>query len=64
MGVKNLGRAATHKGWRKQVSERAAPVIARKTPARQEQVQAAFGLLFLAMSLLFLAGTLRRYLSS
>ena len=59
--LKDLGRAAAGSGWRKKVADRAAPAVAKRTPASREGARAAIGLVFLAITLLNLARVLKRY---
>jgi hypothetical protein len=55
MKVQDVGDAALH-GWKAKVADAAAP----RVPVRDDYVRAAFGLLFLALSLSYLAKTARR----
>jgi len=55
MKVQDVGHAALS-GWRGKVADAAAS----KAPARDDYVRAAFGFLFLALSLVYLAKTARR----
>jgi hypothetical protein len=59
--LKDLGYAATESGWRGKVAERAAPVVAKKTPASQDAVRAALGLAFLAISLIHLGRVFKSF---
>jgi hypothetical protein len=59
--LKDLGHAATESGWRGKVAERAAPVVAKKTPASQDAVRAALGLAFLTISLIHLARVFKSF---
>jgi hypothetical protein len=55
MKVQDVGHAALS-GWKGKVAEAAAP----RVPVRDDYVRTAFGLLFLALSLSYLARTARR----
>ena len=57
----DLGHAAASSGWRAKVADRAAPAVAKRTPASSDGARAAIGLAFLAISLLHLALVLKRY---
>jgi hypothetical protein len=59
--LKDLGRAAAGSGWRRKVADRAAPVVAKRTPASRDGARAAIGLVFLGLTLLNLARVLKRY---
>jgi hypothetical protein len=59
--LKDLGRAAASSGWRGKVADRAAPAVAKRTPASHDGARAAIGLVFLAITLLNLARVLKRY---
>jgi hypothetical protein len=59
--LKDLGHAATESGWRAKVAERAAPVVAKRTPASQDAARAAVGLAFLAISLIHLARVFKSF---
>jgi hypothetical protein len=53
--VQDIGHAALS-GWRETVADQAA----KRAPVRDDNVRAGFGLLFLALSLAYLAKTARR----
>ena len=55
MKVQDVGQAGLT-GWR----ERVADTVARRAPLRDDHVRAAFGLVFLALSLKHLAHTARQ----
>jgi hypothetical protein len=55
MKVEDVGHAALS-GWKGKVADAAAP----RVPVRDDYVRAAFGFLFLALSLSYLAKTARR----
>jgi hypothetical protein len=57
----DLGHAATESGWRAKVADRAAPVVAKRTPASQDAARAALGLAFLAISLIHLARVFKSF---
>jgi hypothetical protein len=52
--VQDVGDAALH-GWK----EKAADAVARRAPVRDDYVRTALGLIFLALSLRYLAVTAR-----
>lgn len=58
--VKQVGQAATERGWRHAVAERVVPAVAERTRARPDQVRMVLGLVLLALSVKFLIGTLSR----
>ncbi len=61
MAVRELGIAATGAGWRQKAADAVAPRVARSPlPAREEHVRVALGLLFVALSVKYLVGTVRR----
>jgi hypothetical protein len=53
--VQDVGHAALS-GWKEKVADKAA----KRAPVRDEYVRVAFGLLFLGLSLKYLATTARR----
>jgi hypothetical protein len=55
--LKELGHAGA-RGWRQRVADEVAPRVAARTPAREDQIKAAIGLLFFALSAAYLAQTL------
>jgi len=55
MKVEEVGHAALS-GW----TERVAEAVARRAPVRDDTVRAAFGLIFLALSLRYLVNTARQ----
>lgn len=55
--VTRLGQAGL-KGWREKVGDRAAPPIAQRTALSEEQVRALIGVLFFALSVMYVAKTL------
>jgi hypothetical protein len=57
----DLGHAATESGWRAKVADRAAPAMAKRTPASQDAARAALGLAFLAISLIHLARVFKSF---
>ncbi len=59
--LKDLGNAAAASGWRAKVADRAAPPVAKRTPASQDAVRAAIGFAFLALTLVHLGRVLQRY---
>jgi hypothetical protein len=61
MDTVELGKAGL-KGWRKKVGDAAAEPTARRTPFSADQVRAAIGALFFVLSVVYVAGTVRRML--
>jgi hypothetical protein len=59
--VKDLGVAATQSGWRKQAAEKLAPAGASRTRFGQDEIRAALGFVFLALSVKYLVGTATRF---
>ena len=57
MKLETVGDAALT-GWREPVANKGAEVIARRTPLRQDQVRALFGVAFLALSVLYVVRAL------
>jgi hypothetical protein len=55
--LRDLGHAGA-RGWRERVAEEVAPRLASRTPAREDQIKAAVGLLFFALAAAYLAQTL------
>jgi hypothetical protein len=62
VAVKELGLAATtDAGWRTKAADMIAPRAARsRLPVREDQVRVALGLLFLGLTVKYLAGTLAK----
>lgn len=58
-----LGTAALA-GWRRSVADRVAPPAALRSPASEEQVRAAVGALFFALSLWYVVSTIVRMAKS
>lgn len=56
-----LGQAGLA-GWRAKVGSTVAAPVASHSPLSADQVQAAVGALFFALSLVYVAGTVRRLL--
>ena len=54
MKVQDVGHAGLH-GWKQKLAD----TVARKAPVRDDYVRTAFGLLFLGLSLKYLAQTAR-----
>ena len=57
-----LGQAGLQ-GWRAKVADTAGPVIAHRTPLSEDQVRAAIGAAFFALSIVYVVTTLRRWLT-
>ena len=55
--VTNIGTAGLQ-GWRRKVSDVVAEPVAARTPRGYEQVRAALGALFFALSLMYVVKTL------
>ena len=47
-------------GWRKTLADRVAPPAASRAPASEDQLRAAIGALFFALSLYYVVGTIVR----
>jgi hypothetical protein len=58
MKVEQVGHAALS-GWKEKVADAVGPRVARRSPLRENQVRAAFGLLFLALSVRYLVRTVQ-----
>ena len=63
MGPREAGRAGLA-GWREKVADRAAPPVAARTPIDEDAVRAAIGGLFFALSVVYVAGTIKRMVES
>lgn len=61
MDLERLGTAGL-KGWRAKIGNAVAPPVSRRSPLDEHQVRAAIGGLFLALSLVYVTGSLRRIL--
>jgi hypothetical protein len=59
MDAISFGKAGL-KGWRATVADAVAQPVSRHTPVAADQVRAAVGALFFALSVLYVAGTVRR----
>lgn len=59
MNKEALGQAGL-RGWRARVGEAVAQPVANHSPLSAEQVRAVVGALFFALSLVYVAGTIRR----
>ena len=62
MGAVELGTAGLQ-GWRAKVADAAGPFVAQRTPLSEDQVKAGIGAVFFALSVLYVARTLRRWVS-
>jgi hypothetical protein len=58
MHVKEVGHASLH-GWRGRLADRTAQAVSKRTPASEDAIRAALGLVFLALSVRYLARTVR-----
>lgn len=63
MAAVELGRAGLQ-GWRGKVADAAGPLVARRTPLSEDQVKAAIGALFFALAVVYVAQTVREWISS
>ena len=59
----SLGKAGLQ-GWRARAADAVASPMARRSPLSQDQVQALVGAAFFVLSLLYVAGTIRRMAAS
>ena len=57
----SIGKAGLH-GWRGKAADAAAGPVSRRSPFTDDQVRAAIGALFFALSATYVYGTLRRLL--
>lgn len=51
------------KGWRSKVAEAVAGPLSKRSPLSHEQIRAAAGAVFFAVSLVYVGGTIRRMLA-
>jgi hypothetical protein len=63
MAAVELGRAGLQ-GWRAKVADTAGPLLARRTPLSEDQVKAAIGAVFFVLAVVYVAQTLRQWISS
>jgi hypothetical protein len=63
MAAVELGRAGLQ-GWRAKVADTAGPVVARRTPLTEDQVKAAIGGAFFVLAVVYVAQTIRQWISS
>jgi hypothetical protein len=61
MTALDLGSAGLQ-GWRAKVADVAGPLVAQRTPLTEEQVKAAIGGVFLVLSVLYVAKTVREWI--
>jgi hypothetical protein len=59
--AKELGKTGLT-GWRETVADKTAPPVAARTPADEDTIRAVLGGLFFALSLIYVAGTIKRAL--
>jgi hypothetical protein len=59
----DLGRAGLQ-GWRAKVADAAGPLVAQRTPLSEDQVKAAIGLTFFVLAAVYVAKTLKQWMSS
>lgn len=57
-----IGTAAL-KGWREKVADTVATPVAKRSAFSEDQVRAVIGVVFLALSLLYVTGAIRRIAS-
>jgi hypothetical protein len=60
MSALELGSAGLQ-GWRAKVADAAGPFVAQRTPLTEEQVKAAIGGVFFALSVVYVAKTVRQW---
>ena len=58
--IKRAGYSAADHGWRRTAADKIARPIAKHTSARPDQIRMVVGLVFLALSIKFIAGTIMR----
>jgi hypothetical protein len=61
MTALELGSAGLQ-GWRAKVADVAGPLVAQRTPLTEEQVRAAIGGVFLVLSVVYIAKTVREWI--
>ncbi len=59
MDTVSLGKAGLQ-GWRVKVADAVARPVAKHSPLSDDQVRAAFGAVFFALSTVYVVGTVRR----
>ena len=59
MDAISFGKAGLH-GWRANVADAVAGPVARRVPVTDDQVRAVVGALFLALSVMYVASTVKR----
>jgi hypothetical protein len=57
--LQTVGEAGL-KGWREPVAKKGAKVLSRRTPLRQDQVRAFFGIAFLSLAILYVARAVKQ----
>jgi hypothetical protein len=63
MDARALGQAGLQ-GWREKVADVVAEPVARRSGLAEDQVRAAVGALFLGLSILYVAGAVKRLASA
>jgi hypothetical protein len=63
MTAVELGRAGLQ-GWRGKVADIAGPAVARRTPVTEDQAKAAIGALFFVLSVVYVAKTVKEWVSA
>ncbi len=59
MDAVSMGKAGLQ-GWRAKVADAVAQPVSQRSPLSDEQVRAAVGAVFFALSLVYVAGTVKR----
>jgi hypothetical protein len=62
MRAVELGRAGLQ-GWRAKVADAAGPFVAQRTPLSEDQVRAGIGAVFFALAVVYVAKTLKQWVS-
>jgi hypothetical protein len=63
MDAKNAGQAGLA-GWRETVADKTAPAVAGRTGLDEDAARAIIGGLFFVLSLIYVAGTIKRALQT
>ncbi|WP_448624184.1 hypothetical protein [Geodermatophilus sp. URMC 64] len=63
MTAVELGRAGLQ-GWRAKVADVAGPFVAQRTAFSEDQAKAAIGVLFFALSVVYVAKTVKQWIST
>jgi hypothetical protein len=62
MTALDLGKAGLQ-GWRAKVADLAAPAVAGRTPLTEDQVRAAVGAVFVVLSVVYVARTVKAWIA-